>query len=95
MKTLDWNATEEKARRMTVAELHYALLDIQKTLPLADARDRENGGATCDGGFYRDEASVYRAEIERRRETRWLRAALGSGPAFTQKDAAEFDGRVE
>lgn len=65
MKTLDFGATEEKARRMTVSELHYALLDISRTLPYADARDRENRTA-WEGGYYRDEASVYRAELARR-----------------------------
>lgn len=64
-KQLDWNAVAERAARMTNAELHYALLDIIKTLPHADAMDRENG--TDRGGYYRDEASVLRAEQRRRK----------------------------
>lgn len=67
-RRLDFTAEAEKAERMTDHELHYALLDIQKTLPYADARDRALG--TDDGGFYRDQASVYRAEQNRRRKTR-------------------------
>lgn len=63
-KQIDWNATETRAARMTSIELHYALIDISKTLPNADALDREDGGDR--GGYYRDEASVYRAELARR-----------------------------
>lgn len=64
MQNIDWNLIEEKARGMDLAGLHYALLDIQKTLPLADRLDRELGGDR--GGKYRDEASVYRREMARR-----------------------------
>jgi hypothetical protein len=62
--TIDWDRTEEHARGMTNVEIHYALLDIQKTLPNADALDREDGG--CRGGYYRDEASVLRRVREER-----------------------------
>jgi aminoglycoside phosphotransferase (APT) family kinase protein len=67
MKTIDWNATEERASMMSDTALHYALIDILKTLPHADAMDRETGGN--DGGYYRDEASVYHAELKRRRHS--------------------------
>jgi len=66
--SIDWNATAEKAKNMTSAQLHGALLDIAKTLPSADAMDRENG--TDNGGYYRDEASIYRAEQTRRSNAR-------------------------
>jgi hypothetical protein len=59
-----WEATEEHARVMTNTELHGALLDIEKTLPAAEAMDLEKG--TLNANYYRDEASVYRAEIARR-----------------------------
>jgi hypothetical protein len=64
-KRIDWDKEAHSASRMTLNELHYAILDAQKTLPAADAMDRANG--TCDGGFYRDQISVYRAEQKRRR----------------------------
>lgn len=64
-RTLDFAACADKARTMTIESLHYALLDIRKTLPVADRFDREDGGNR--GGYYRDEASVYHAEIARRR----------------------------
>ena len=71
--TIDWRATEEKAARMSPDELWGAIADINKTLPFADALDRENG--TDDGGYYRDEASVYHREIAARREMRFHQAA--------------------
>lgn len=49
---------------MTTDALHYAILDCQRTLEPADALDREDGGTR--GGFYRDQISVYRAELKRR-----------------------------
>jgi hypothetical protein len=64
-KHYDFTAGEEKAAQMTKIQLYYALLDIQKTLPGADSIDRQEG--TNLGGYYRDEASVYRAELARRR----------------------------
>jgi len=63
-KRIDWNATADKAAAMTDTQIHYALIDIQKTLPSADAMDREFG--TDNGGYYRDEASVLRAELRNR-----------------------------
>lgn len=62
---LDWSAVEARARKMSVAELHYARLDAAKT---ADALE----GAEVrgkDAGYYRDEASVYAREMDRRRSS--------------------------
>jgi len=64
MQNIDWNLIETKAAGMPVESLRHALLDIANTLPLADRMDRELGGDR--GGRYRDEASVYRAELARR-----------------------------
>jgi len=61
---IDWDALADKAALMSDNAIHYALLDIQKTLPYADALDREDGGDR--GGRYRDEASVYHAERKNR-----------------------------
>jgi hypothetical protein len=61
---LDWQGKAELARGMSARALWGALLDIAKTLPSADALDRETGSDA--GGYYRDEASVYRAELARR-----------------------------
>lgn len=61
---VDWDALEAKARAMTSMALRGAVRDIQATLPMADALDRALGGDR--GGAYRDEASVYHAELRRR-----------------------------
>lgn len=65
-KQLDFDDYAAKARRMSNAQLHGALLDIKKTLDGADKMDRAEG--TGEGGYYRDQASVLRKEVERRRQ---------------------------
>lgn len=62
--TLDWARTEEAARGMNWDQIYGALRDIRLTLPAADDLDRADGGDR--GGYYRDEASVYRRELDRR-----------------------------
>lgn len=63
--SLDFNAVEERAERMSPAALRYALEDIRKTKPASRSLDREDGGDR--EGFYADEASVYRAELKSRK----------------------------
>lgn len=65
--TIDWKATEEKASHMTSDQLYGALNDIQKSLSSADEMDLENE-TTNNGGYYRDESSVYRAELHWRED---------------------------
>ena len=64
-KRLDFTMQAEIAEGMTSWSLMLALKDIWETLPFADAMDREFN--TDNGGYYRDEASVYHAELRRRR----------------------------
>lgn len=66
MKTIaiDWNAAKETAKMMTTGQILGAIRDIIATLPNADAMDRANG--TDLGGKYRDQSSVYRAELKAR-----------------------------
>ncbi len=64
---IDWNATAARAAEMSTVQLLGALDDILLTLPNADAMDRENGSDL--GGYYRDEASVYRTELHNRAAT--------------------------
>ena len=66
-ETVNWNELESRAAAMTTEELHAAISEILRTLPYADAMDRETG--SDKGGKYRDESSVYRREL-RNRETR-------------------------
>jgi hypothetical protein len=61
---MSWAEWEAKAKLMSDAELHGAIADIIASLKNADAMDRCNGG--CLGGRYRDESSVYRAELAAR-----------------------------
>lgn len=58
---IDWSATQARAETMSMKDLHYAILANQKALDSADALDRADEGNR--GGFYRDEISVYRAEM--------------------------------
>lgn len=58
-KTLDFAATAERAKSMTAAELHYAMLDCSKAAAQADANERAGLRVEKDGGYYRDELSVY------------------------------------
>jgi hypothetical protein len=66
-KKLDFGEYAKKVRSWDDKKLHYALVDISKTLPASDSMDRANGDSS-EGGYYRDEASVIRQEIERRRK---------------------------
>ncbi|MEE8473534.1 MAG: hypothetical protein V3S82_10245 [Dehalococcoidia bacterium] len=61
---IDWNAVAEKAQAMTICQLTGAIQDIRATLQDADDLDRTDEGDR--GGYYRDEASIYHAEIARR-----------------------------
>lgn len=63
-RTVDWPAKQEQAEAMTDAELRGARASIIEALPAADALDREFG--SDNGGYYRDEASVYAQEQRRR-----------------------------
>ena len=62
---IDWAAVAERARGMSNEALHFAILDCQKTLPSADARELAGDGGK-GGGYYRDEIWIYRTEQERR-----------------------------
>jgi len=72
----DFAAGAEKAKGMSDDALHYAILDIKKTLPASRSLDRQDGGDR--EGWYMDEASVYKAEIDRRRGAKGLKG-LGAG----------------
>jgi len=75
-RMIDWDATREYAERLTPYELRCAILDCQRTLPMADAMDRDHMQrcaphcVTCyhqsEGGYYRDCISVYRKVLTER-----------------------------
>lgn len=62
--SIDWESVEAKAKCMSAGALQGAIQDVLATLHFADAMDREDQGNR--GGYYRDELSVYRAELKRR-----------------------------
>jgi hypothetical protein len=65
LKSLDWNRIEERARTMTSAQLHYARKDARETAELWDRAGLEND-PDRNAGYYRDEATVYAREQDRR-----------------------------
>lgn len=62
----DFTRWEEKARHMTVDALLYSVRDAAHAALAMDSLDRALGGDRA--GRYRDECSVYRREINRRRQ---------------------------
>jgi hypothetical protein len=65
---LDWNATARRARAMTNEALEWSALDAADAARAADELERAGCRVSKSGGYYMDEATVYRAEIQRRRE---------------------------
>jgi len=67
MQTPDFRALEARARRMSMAALYYSRDDAMNAAMAAE--DLEKAGIPITGktgGYYRDESSVYSAEINRR-----------------------------
>lgn len=60
-KTIDWNAKEAYAKKLTLAQLEYAIKDC------IEARDAMKGWNPEKEGYYQDEASIYSQELKRRR----------------------------
>jgi len=63
MQTLNWTATEARAKRMTDEQLTWAIDDCITTAQLLGPGEQIGK----DQGYYHDEASVYRQELNRRR----------------------------
>lgn len=66
MRHLDWNATCEKAQRMTIEELCYAIKDCIEAGNASWDLERKGNRVDKTQGYYHDEASVYRTELKRR-----------------------------
>lgn len=64
--TLDFRATETRARRMTNDALRYSAQDASEAAVMADSLELDGFRVLKSGGYYRDEAGVYRAELKRR-----------------------------
>ena len=59
-KVMDWNAKEAQAAGMTSEALEHSIKDC------IQARDAMKGWNPQMEGYYQDEASVYRRELNRR-----------------------------
>lgn len=64
--TPDFAELRRRARKMSMAALLYSADDASKAAEMAEAMERAGCPVSKTGGYYRDEASVYRAEIRRR-----------------------------
>ena len=65
LKSLDFAATEERARKMDNLSLGIARKDARETAELWDRAGLEND-PDRNAGYYRDEATVYAREQDRR-----------------------------
>ena len=63
---LDWTEMERRAANMTEDALHYAAADAWEAAQAAELLERAGCAVSKTGGYYRDEATVYRAELRRR-----------------------------
>ncbi len=57
MKIINWNEKEKLAKKMSIVELEFAIKDCIDCVRLG-----------IDGGYYQDEASIYRTELNKRRK---------------------------
>lgn len=64
--TPDFAALRTRARNMTDAALVYSATDAAEAAEAAEALERAGCRVLKTGGYYRDEATVYRAELRRR-----------------------------
>lgn len=65
-KQLDFTACRARARRMTDASLAFAANDAAEATDAAEELERAGCRVSKTGGYYRDEAAVYREELRRR-----------------------------
>ena len=63
----DFISGEEKAKKMTTEELHYAIKDLKKTIEIQEQSRRE-GGHVPKLGYYWDEYHTYVQELNKRKK---------------------------
>ena len=66
---LDWDATRNRAQRMSLEALVYAISDCYSAAKSARLLEAFGGKVLKTEGYYMDELSVYRQELNRRRES--------------------------
>jgi hypothetical protein len=63
---IDTEEVTRRARKMTVEALKYSANDAHEAALAAEALERAGWCRGKSGGYYRDEAVVYRTELRRR-----------------------------
>ena len=81
-KQLNFSDYEDQVSRMTNAEINGHINDIRKTLKTSDEMDREYG--TDNGGYYRDQFSVLKQELDGRMSGK--RKQVTEAESFTKYD---------
>lgn len=66
--TPDFTALERRARKMSPLALRWSANDAAAAAEMAEDLERAGCPVSKTSGYYRDEASVYRAEMRRRRQ---------------------------
>lgn len=66
--TPDFETLTKRARKMSDAALQYSADDASDAAEMAENLERAGCRVSKSGGFYRDEATVYRTELRRRTE---------------------------
>lgn len=63
---IDTAEVTRRARKMTLEALRYSAKDASEAAVAAEAMERAGCRVQKTGGYYRDEAVVYRMELRRR-----------------------------
>jgi len=66
--SLNFTETKRRARKMSDAALLWSANDAAEAAEMAEELERAGCPVSKTGGYYRDEAGVYRAELRRRQE---------------------------
>jgi len=65
-KQLDTTEVARRARAMSDQALRFSRQDANEAAEAAERLERAGVRVSKDGGYYRDEATVYAAELKRR-----------------------------
>jgi hypothetical protein len=68
--TPDFASLKTRARKMSDAALQYSADDASDAANMAEDLEKAGCRVQKSGGYYRDEASVYRTELRRREAKR-------------------------
>lgn len=63
---IDFAGIKSRARKMTTEALRWSANDASEAAEMAEDLEKAGCRVSKTGGYYRDEACVYRAEIKRR-----------------------------